>query len=107
MAKAQQIPMEGFEQVKIPAIERWAAKYDEKRSIIDGLETELANAEFKLAEEMHANADKLDHQQGKNGVQMLVYERNDFRVIIKGGKEKVNVKIGEKSKGAEPGETEE
>lgn len=104
MPKNTQVEIPGFEQKKIAAIERWADKFDEKRTLIDGLSGEMENAEYKLTEAIHSNEANLDHQQGPKGDKWLVYKRGDYKVIIKEGKEKVNVKIGSKSKGTVPDE---
>jgi hypothetical protein len=101
MARAKQAEM--FEQGKVKTIEKWADVFDEKRALIAGLAQERDNAEFKLAEAMHANADKVDRQQGPHGEAMLVYVRGDYKVVVKQGKETVNVKIKDAAKGTEPG----
>lgn len=92
----------GFEQQRVADIETWAGKFDEKRAIINGLEGELENVEMKLREAMHANAELLDKQESPDGDKLLVYKRGDFNVVVKRGKEKVNVKIKEKSQGDAP-----
>ncbi len=99
-----QAEIPGFEQKKITAVERWAAKYDAKREIINGLEGELSNIDLKLREAMHENEKDVDHQQSEDGDRLLVYKRADYNIVVKRGKEKVNVKIGEKSKGDAPAE---
>jgi hypothetical protein len=101
-AVQEEIP--GFEQKRIPAIERWASKYDDKRETINGLEGELANIELKLRETVHANEADVDQQQSEDGDQLFVYKRPGFNVVVKRGKEKVNVKLGDKQKGDVPPE---
>jgi xanthine dehydrogenase molybdopterin-binding subunit B len=96
MAKAKQTEM--FEQGKIPTIEKYADVFDEKRALIAGLTGERNNAELKLAEAMHKNADKVQKEGGD-----LIYVRGDYKVIVKQGKETVNVKIKDAAKGTEPG----
>lgn len=100
MAKPKQEEM--FKQGRIPAVETWADKFDDIRAQIGGLADDLKNAEFKLAEVMHQNEAKVDRQAGPQGGVWLVYERNGYSVKIKQGKERVNVKILEKQKGAPP-----
>lgn len=92
----------GFEQKRVAKIETWAAKADDTRAAINGLKEELANREFKLREAMHENADLVDKQSSEDGDQLLVYKRGDFNITVKRGKETVNYKVGEKSKGDEP-----
>jgi hypothetical protein len=92
----------GFEQKRVQVIENWAAKFDAKRELINGLKGELANIELKLREAVHANADKVDQQKDPDGGELLVYKRGDINVVVKRGKETVNVKVGETSKG-DPG----
>lgn len=103
MAKGEQEAFagSGFEQRRIPAIERVASKFDEKRAIIGGLNDEKDNLEFKLREVMHANETELDKQASADGETLLVYKRGDFNVVVK-TKESLNVKIRADSKGAEP-----
>jgi hypothetical protein len=110
MAKRdEQILMEGAshlapEQKQIRKLENQADKYDEKRSLVGGLETEMENIALKMREIAHENADDLSHEEGPNGEEMLVYRRGDYKIEIKKGKEKVNVKIKAASKGSEPDE---
>lgn len=94
----------GFEQKRVPAIERWAAKYDQTRESINGLTEELKNREFKLREAVHEHEAEVDHQESEDGDELLIYKRGDVNVVVKRGKEKVNVKIGEKLKGEPPEE---
>ena len=100
MAREEQQVLGGFEQKKIAAIERWAAKYDATRETINGLEGELENHALKLREAVHANEDAVDKQENDDGDKLLVYRRGDINVVVKRGKEKVNVKIADKSKGS-------
>jgi hypothetical protein len=104
MARAEQTELAGFEQEKVATIEKWAAKFDQHRETRNGITEEMDNAEFKLREAMHANESKVDHQKSEDGDELLVYKPGDYNVVVKRGKEKVNVKIGEKSKGEEPSE---
>jgi hypothetical protein len=101
MAKGEQEAFAGFDQKRIPAIERIASKFDEKRALVGGLKGEMDNHEFKLREAMHANEKELDKQQGADGETLLVYKRGDFNVVVK-TKESLNVKIKAGSSGAEP-----
>ncbi len=103
MARGEQTEIPGFEQDRIPAIERAANKADAKRSIIGGLNDELDTLEYKLSEAMHANEDKLDKQEDTKGIELLVYKRGDFNIVIK-KKESVNYKIKEASKGEPAGD---
>lgn len=96
MGKPKQVEM--FEQKKINTIEKWADKVQEKRELIAGLKDEKKNAEFKLAEAIHANEAAVDHQQAENGDNLLIYKRGDYTIVLKRGDEKVNVKIGADSK---------
>lgn len=99
MAKPKQEDM--FPQKKINAIEKWADKFDEKRALIAGLTGERDNAELKLREAMHSNEDALDVQSDPaTGEKILVYKRGDYKVVVKQGKEVVNVKIKDASKDA-------
>lgn len=102
MARAEQIDLAGFEQKKIAAIEKWAAKFDSLREARQGVGDEMDNAEFKLREAMHAADSEVDHQESEDGDSLLVYKRGDYNVVVKRGKEKVNVKIGDNSKGVQP-----
>ena len=96
MAKPKQTEM--WEQGKIATIEKYADVFDEKRALIAGLTGERNNAQMKLAEAMHKNADKVMKEGGD-----LIYIRGDYKVIVKHGKETVNVKIKDAAKGTEPG----
>jgi len=97
----------GFEQKRVQAIETWAAKYDAKREECAARDGELKNFELKLREAMHGNEDKVDHQESEDGDKILVYKRGDYNIVVKRGKESVNVKIKEKSKGDAPTEGDE
>lgn len=103
MAKAEQTEIPGTERKRIPAIERAASKADEKRSVIGGLNDELKNLVAKLSEVMHANEDQLDKEETENGEKVIVYQRGDYRVVVK-YKESVNYKIKKESKGEDGGE---
>lgn len=97
-----QSELAGFEQKRVPQIETWAAKYDAKRELANGIAGEMKSIELKLREAMHAHESEIDHQESEDGGEELVYKRGDFNVVVKRGKEKVNVKIGEKSQGDVP-----
>jgi len=105
MAKAEQTEIPGTERKRIHAIERAAAKADEKRTIINGLNDELSNLVAKLSEVMHANEDQLDQEENEKGEKVIVYKRGDYKVVVK-YKESVNYKIKKASKGEEGGEGE-
>jgi hypothetical protein len=96
---AVQSEIPGTEQKKIEEIETYASKYEAKRAIINGLQDELTNIEFKLREAMHEHEDEVDKQESEDGDKLLVYKRGDYNVVVKRGKEKVNVKIKDASKG--------
>jgi hypothetical protein len=98
---AEQTEIKGFEQERIPSIERIAAKFGEKRNLVAGLKDEMKNLAYKLREAMHEHEAQLFQQEDDMGEDVLVYERGDFRVIVK-GKESLNVKIKADGKGAEP-----
>ena len=84
MAKQKQEVMTGFAQETIPAIESAISKADEKRAIIEGLNDELKNLEFKVTEALHLHRDQLDKQEDKKGNSQLVYKRGDFKAVLKG-----------------------
>lgn len=101
----EQAVIEQFSQPKIAMIEKWAGKYDAIREEINEKGEALDNAEFKLRELMHQFEADVDKRPTDDGGIELVYKRADFNVVVKRGKEKVNVKIKEASKGDEPEST--
>lgn len=105
--KPTQEDLPGFKQNRIPQIERWANKFDAHRETIQGLTDEMKTYEFKLREVMHQNEEQLDKDTDSEGVVTLVYKRADYNIKTKTGKERVNVKIGDKAKGEPADETEE
>ena len=94
--------LKGFEHKRIPALERWADKFNDAREAMNGCKGEMENYALKIREVAHANADKLDHQEAEDGSEELVYKRADYNVVVKKGKETVNVKVKDASKGAPP-----
>lgn len=104
MAKQTQDKFTGFDQKKIAAVERWIDKCDEKREMIGGLQTELANHEFKLAEAIRANEADVAHEEHPKKGPQLVYRRGDYTASCGRGKEKVNYKRKDGAKGEPPEE---
>ena len=92
----------GFEQKRIPKIETWAAKFDAKRELINGLKGEQENCALKLREAFHENEEFVDKQETADGGVELVYKRGDWNISVTRGSEKVKVKVKEASKGDEP-----
>lgn len=90
-----------FQQEKVAQIERWAIKYDEFREQYNGIKESMENAGFKLTEAMHANAEKIERATTEDGGEELRYQRGDVKCSVKRGKEKVNVRVGEKTKSSE------
>lgn len=103
MAKHVQIPLDGTEQKRIPAIERAINKADEMRNMIAGLKDQLKTLEFKLSEVMRANAGELFKEESVKGERVLVYKRGDFSASIK-EREAVLYKVADSSKGEPPEE---
>ena len=93
MGEQAEIP--GFEQKRIPAVERAIMKADEKRAIIEGLKEELKNLESKVRETLHANVDALDHQETEGGTR-IVYKRAGFEAELKGHERLSYGKVREK-----------
>lgn len=84
----------GFEQKRIPAIERAALKHAEKQALANGLKEEVRTQEFKVREAMRANADSLDQQDDGEGGKVLVYKRGTFEIVCK-TKETVKIDVGQ------------
>jgi hypothetical protein len=104
--KAVQSEIPGTEQERIGALERQADKLQEKRDIVAGLQDEMANIEFKIREIAHEHEAKLQVEDDpKTGGRNLVYRRGDYNIVVKQGKETVNVKIREASRGTDGDES--
>jgi hypothetical protein len=99
---AEQAEIPGFEQEKVPAIERAADKYDEKRKIWQGVGDELTTLKAKLSEVVHQHADLVDRGEDEKHHKVLIYKRGDYSVTITEGSEKLKCTIG----GEEPAEPE-
>jgi len=87
-----------FPQKRIPAIERWIIKADEKRTMVATLKDELKNAEFKLKEAIHANEADVAREATDDGGTVLKYERGTYKAEAKRGKETVNYTRGGEAK---------
>lgn len=98
MAKGEQGEIPGFEQKRIPAIERAIMKADEKRAVIEGLKEELKNLEHKVREALHDNAEALDQQETPEGLTRIVYKRAGFEAEVKGHERLSYGKVREKDK---------
>ena len=97
--KPTQETFDVFKQVRIPALETQAGKYDTARSVRAEQKGLMNNAELKIREIMLANADKLDHQRDENDHEILVYERGDVKATCK-KHETIGVRIGKDTKGS-------
>lgn len=96
MARGEQTELAGFEQKRIPAIERAIMKADEKRAVIEGLKEELKNLEHKVREVLHENIEQLDHQENEEGGARIVYKRAGFEAELKGHERLSYGKVREK-----------
>lgn len=92
----------GFEQERIPALERQADKRAEKEAIIEGLNDEIKTIDFKIREIVHANEDKLQREEDPvTGVVTFTYQRATYKVTVKTGKESVKVDAGKQTEKVE------
>jgi len=96
MAKKDKSQEDLFPQKRVPAIESAIIACDKKQAEIDkvmemldggvdedgkdfpGLRAELKEAESGLRKALHANEDKIDRQQTKDELPILIYQRGDY-----------------------------
>lgn len=101
MPRATQDEIPGFEQKRIPAIERAIIKADEKRATLEVVKEELKTLEHKVREVLHDNADQLDRQETADGNSRIVYKRAGYEAEVRGHERLSYGKVREKN-GEEP-----
>jgi hypothetical protein len=87
---AEQTDIPGTEQVRIPAIERAANKFAEKRRLHAGLTKEKKNALMKLVEALDANKAELSnngngtYSYNRGGFELILTEKESVRCVVPG-----------------------